>query len=191
MPKLRLLPPQFLLPSWPIQQCRQFRYVHSPKPKSTPPDPVPDNPPSTPSTPHLSLLEELFPEEAAKFKPSSQPLALMKKLDCDIPPLPLSPDLDDVLSAHAKARRKNSTNVPRRRDGRIGTLSAEARGRTETTAMVFRNASKSLCEDDFRRVVPKGKHIEGWKGQGDILKGWFYLHSIPTLRLITLSPIYS
>jgi len=37
--------------------------------------------------------------------------------------------------------------------------------------MVLRNASKSLSENDFRRVVPKGRHIEGWKGQGDIMKG--------------------
>lgn len=180
MPKLGLLPPQFLLPSWSIQQCRQLRFVPSsklkpkpqPKPQPTSPTPVRDSP----STPHLSLLEELFPEEAVKLKVRNHPPASTKNCDRDIPPLPLSSDLDDVTSAHAKGWRRNSRGPPRRRDGRIGTLSAEARGRTDVTVMVIHNASKSLCEDDFRRVVPKGKHIEGWKGQGDILKGLHYLY---------------
>ena len=176
MPKLRLLPPQFLIPAWPIQQCRQIRPLHSkpesqPRLKPTPPKPAGDSPRSTPSTPHLSLLEELFPEEAAKLRATSHSPAATKGPDRHAAPLPLSPDLDDVSSAYGRPHHKGSGGLPRRRDGRIGTLSEEARRRTETTVMVIRNASKSLCEDDFRRVVPKGKHIEGWKGQGDILKG--------------------
>jgi len=183
MLKLRLLPSQSILPAWLIQQCRNVRTIQSskatPKPKPPPPTSVRDSLPSIPSTPHLSLLEELFPEEATKVKTPSQSPNTTTKPDRDIPPLPLSPDLDDGSSAHAKTRRKNSTGLSRRRDGRIGTLSAEARDRTEMTVMVFRNGSKSLCEDDFRRVVPKGKHIEGWKGQGDILKGWCYVYLYP------------
>ncbi|TKA63660.1 hypothetical protein B0A49_10046, partial [Cryomyces minteri] len=41
----------------------------------------------------------------------------------------------------------------------------------DTTVLVLRNASKALTENDFRRVVPKGKYIEGWNlDQGDIEK---------------------
>lgn len=200
MPKLRLLPPQFLLPSWSIQQRRHVRItrysIRKPEPAaptpargsppsiattplptparvtprsepSTPPlkatkplpKPVRVSPRSKPSTPHLSLLEELFPVEAAKLKAPIHSPAATTRLGRDVPPLPLSLDLVDASSTHAKGHRRR----------RLPGLSADARG---TTVMLLRNASKSLCEDDFRRVVPKGKHIDGWKGQGDFLKGW-------------------
>ncbi len=45
-------------------------------------------------------------------------------------------------------------------------------GRNEpTTVLVLRGASPSLTEADFRRMIPKGKHIEEWAGEGSILKG--------------------
>lgn len=37
--------------------------------------------------------------------------------------------------------------------------------------LVLSRASKSLLETDFRRIAPRGHHIDDWKGPGDILKG--------------------
>jgi len=37
--------------------------------------------------------------------------------------------------------------------------------------LIIQRASKSLIESDFRRIAPKGQHIEDWKGPGDPLKG--------------------
>ncbi|KAE8836887.1 hypothetical protein HRS9122_07042 [Pyrenophora teres f. teres] len=40
----------------------------------------------------------------------------------------------------------------------------------QITALQLTNCSTMLTEADFRRVVPKGKHIEGWRRDGDFLK---------------------
>jgi hypothetical protein len=37
--------------------------------------------------------------------------------------------------------------------------------------LFLRHAPKTLTEDDFRRIIPKGRHIPSWKLKGDILKG--------------------
>ena len=194
MPRLRLLPPQFLLPAWNVQQWRQIRRSHSWKtrppapdnpssPPSPPSSPSPPSPPSPPSSPHLSLLEELFPEEAQNLRAfHDQKTTQTERL---IPPLPLSPDPDDVSILGSK--RSGSTRLHKvRKNGRIGNLPADAQQRKEMTVMVLRYASKSLCEDDFRRIVPKGKHIEGWKGQGDILKGTVLFSTRHMLSFIRL-----
>ncbi|MCJ1261358.1 hypothetical protein MMC22_001222 [Lobaria immixta] len=49
--------------------------------------------------------------------------------------------------------------------------------------LVIRRASKSLVESDFRRIAPKGQHIDDWKGPGDILK------VIPARDLSTLQQL--
>jgi hypothetical protein len=50
------------------------------------------------------------------------------------------------------------------------------------SVLLLRNATKNLIEEDFRRLVPQGRHIEGWKVQeGDILK------VIPQRDLTTLA----
>lgn len=47
------------------------------------------------------------------------------------------------------------------------------------SVLVIRRASRSLIESDFRRVAPKGRHIDDWKGLGDILRGILQPHSPP------------
>ncbi|KAI9848581.1 MAG: hypothetical protein M1837_007250 [Sclerophora amabilis] len=42
--------------------------------------------------------------------------------------------------------------------------------RKELTVVILQNASKWLNESDFRRLVPRGKHIEDWRHEGDILQ---------------------
>lgn len=37
--------------------------------------------------------------------------------------------------------------------------------------LVLRDASISLTESDFRRLVPRGKYIKEWKGAGNIERG--------------------
>jgi hypothetical protein len=42
---------------------------------------------------------------------------------------------------------------------------------TGISVLVLRNASKNLVEEDFRRLIPQGSHLEGWTlEQGDIVK---------------------
>ena len=48
--------------------------------------------------------------------------------------------------------------------------------------LVLSRASSSLLNDDFRRIAPRGHHIDDWKGPGDILKG--ELHMIITQRIV-------
>ena len=48
--------------------------------------------------------------------------------------------------------------------------SSNAFQREKTAVLVLQAASKSLTEEDFRCLVPKGKHIEGWTGPGNIQK---------------------
>jgi len=41
----------------------------------------------------------------------------------------------------------------------------------EPTVMVLNNVSEALTQEDFHLLLPKGKHIEGWRGQAGLLKG--------------------
>lgn len=41
----------------------------------------------------------------------------------------------------------------------------------DSTVLVLRRAANNLCEEDFRRVAPGGKYIEGWGSAGSLLKG--------------------
>ncbi|KAI9787999.1 MAG: hypothetical protein M1816_007303 [Peltula sp. TS41687] len=40
----------------------------------------------------------------------------------------------------------------------------------EVALLALYNASTSLTESDFRRIVPRGKHIREWRGEGEILE---------------------
>ncbi|KAI9873839.1 MAG: hypothetical protein M1830_010545 [Pleopsidium flavum] len=170
MPQLQLRTPQFHLPARTAPQWRQTLRLHS---KTTIPttQPNPRSPSPSPqrtSAPQLSLLEELFPETSKPPSPTSTPPSRNRHSPDDpIPPLPLSPDLSDTTSFPLP--QPSQHGIPRRRSGRIGN-SAEALQRKETTILILRNASRALDESDFKRIVPRGKHIEGWVGRGDFVK---------------------
>jgi len=109
----------------------------------------------------LSLFEELFPEEVKKH------LSLGHKAgntEQRIPRLPL-PDLDEVDDEDGYTLGQG------RPIGHTESASRAAFRQWNLAVLIIQRASKSLIESDFRRIAPKGQHIEDWKGPGDPLKG--------------------
>lgn len=112
---------------------------------------------SFPHNTKLSLLEELFPEEfdnhynnKANSEHEVPYLSLLERKHEDPPQ-----DVDSLVQVDEKSREafKNAYH------------------QWNLTLLVARRVSKSLDEEDFRRNVPKGRHVEDWKGPGDFLKG--------------------
>ncbi|CAD0085230.1 unnamed protein product [Aureobasidium vineae] len=121
-------------------------------------------------------MEELFPEEA-----QPKPQTSTRPKERDIPRLDVRASLP-----RAKPQRPEQSNLVRRMNKTKDnwwnrTTEAVApeptpaqdrqkRPRVEAVLML-RNASKTLVEDDFTRLVPQGLHIEGWAlDQADIIK---------------------
>ena len=123
-----------------------------------------------PPAPDLSLLEELFPEEVQK-KRSRSPT----KGQQHIPRLPLSTLTEETLEGQ---------NVVRGGKHLEALVERDSLRQWNISVLVIRRASRSLIESDFRRVAPKGQHIDDWKGFGDILRG------IPTLPPPKLFPFF-
>lgn len=125
-----------------------------------------------PTTP--SLAEQLFPEETKRYAEAQRKLREVPRLPLDklevpkpIHPLKPPPKPDGPMRSWAAQRLEN-------------TMRAAGPG---TSILVLRNATPNLTEEDFRRLVPQGKHIEGWTlEQGDIIK------VIPGRNLQDLSP---
>ena len=119
----------------------------------------------------LSLFEQLFPEDAIKRPGSSQSdLARLPPPDLEI--WQVYPDdvrVQDQLQSKFKARG----------------ASLDAFREEETTILVLSRASPALSEADFRLVVPKGEHIEDWRGPGELLKGYLVPTTEHIIRVIT------
>lgn len=119
-----------------------------------------------------SLLEQLFPEEASQRNVETQPTALRQ-----IPRLPL--DTAEPLQPVTRSNKDEEYISARARRLREA---MEAEG-PQTSVLVMRNVSKNLVDDDFRRIIPKGKHVEGWTlEQGDIIKGRTHVEETLTWR---------
>lgn len=109
-----------------------------------------------------SLLEELFPEEVQKdgvqdpnFLEDTQTM----------PRLPL-PEVDDVSEGYS-----HESDRERVQPYRVTKIAAANAFRRQQVAVLSLDmGSKSLIESDFRRIAPKGQHIDDWTGPGDILK---------------------
>lgn len=110
-----------------------------------------------PPSPDLSLLEELFPEEVQKKRNRLSAKELQH-----IPRLPLSTLTDET---------HESPNVVRGGKHLEAFVERDSLRQWNISVLVIRRASRSLIESDFRRVAPKGQHIDDWKGPGDILRG--------------------
>ena len=112
--------------------------------------------------PNLTLLEELFPEEISK-------LAALSISDADeepVPRLPL-PEFDDDDESYDDA-----SNLRISDEAWMPAVAAKnVRQEWNLAALVVHRASKSLNENDFRRIIPRGTHIDEWRGPGDFLKG--------------------
>lgn len=113
--------------------------------------------------PKMSLFEELFPDEA-KGPIAEEPSAERKMRE--LPELALSEiegNDDDFEDGYVKPRQS--------RHGTTETASRDAIKHWNPAILVLEVASPSLTESDFRRIAPKGEHISGWVGPGDIFIG--------------------
>ncbi|MCJ1348343.1 hypothetical protein MMC31_006574, partial [Peltigera leucophlebia] len=155
MPILRLLPPSILSPACHSRLVPPIlRRLHNGG------GGVP------PSAPDLSLLEELFPEEVQKKRCRSPTEGQQH-----IPRLPLSTLTEENPEGH---------NVVRGGKHLEALVERDSSRQWNISVLVIRRASRSLIESDFRRIAPKGQHIDDWKGLGDILR------VIPAREITTL-----
>lgn len=109
-----------------------------------------------------SLFDELFPEDKDKSQPNSNRL---HDEELHVPRLPLS-DIDHLDPYPASSGRLRGPSKKRAEGAAQG-----APKRWDPAILVLDRASKSLVDADFRRIAPKGRHIDEWTGPGDILKG--------------------
>lgn len=130
-----------------------------------PPSKQPDPKSTSPRTP--SLLEELFPEEARK---ESQTATRPKERD--IPRLPKPAPGPPVRRARqARPLTDNWWSKAVKPAGTVSAPSVGHDGQQVAGVLMLRNASKTLVEDDFTRLIPQGLHIEGWPlDRADIVK---------------------
>ncbi|KAK6003673.1 hypothetical protein QM012_009444 [Aureobasidium pullulans] len=121
-----------------------------------------------------SLLEELFPEEA---QPEHQTSTRPKERN--IPRLDVRASLPKPNFPHQEqrehAKRVNKDNWWNRKtepaESEPDTALDRRRRQRVEGVLMLRNASKTLVEDDFTRLIPQGLHIEGWTlDQADIVK---------------------
>ena len=104
--------------------------------------------------PGKSLLEALFPEEAAK-----QNLEVDSgKPKRSIPRLPIEPIRPLVTEYDSSTDKKESSSSRESRSP----YNYNLENREEVVLRIY-GTSKYLSEGDFRRVSPGGKHIEGWQ----------------------------
>jgi hypothetical protein len=123
-----------------------------------------------------SLVEQLFPEETKRYDEAKA------KRQREIPRLPLEmPEggqtrTDRVERIAPRSEYESRTAMLKRRE-----MEFQTKAGSQTSVLVLQNASKNLTEEDFRRLIPKGEHLDGWRmEQGDIL------NVIPGRNLATL-----
>lgn len=129
-----------------------------------------------------SLLEELFPEDVQRD--GNRDPRLHDDVQ-NVPRLPL-PEVDDALGGIG-----HESDSERAQPKRVAKAAATKVFRHQQIAVLWLDtASKSLIESDFRRIAPKGQHIDDWTGPGDILKSGLrkekYLH-----KMLVTNPNYS
>lgn len=111
-----------------------------------------------------SLYEQLFPDQHV--------VEVKKQRESEIPRLPIRPD-EPRASPFPSQRIRNANKA--RDAGRSRSalqLQQDMEDEpTRTSVLVLRNASKNLVEEDFKRIIPQGKHLPGWNlDQGDIIR---------------------
>ncbi|KAF2487542.1 hypothetical protein BDY17DRAFT_320078 [Neohortaea acidophila] len=128
------------------------------------------------------LFERLFPDQKAETHGAG---LKAPDLHADLPPLPLPKFALAPAARKARKRFKEYEETGMAR-GALRMRDDMANQLAETSVLVLNNASPNLVEDDFRRLIPQGRHIEGWTlEQGDILR------IIPGRDLATLAPLDS
>ena len=119
-------------------------------------------PSQPPPSRNLSLLEELFPEDVQRDGGRD---SRFHNRTVDVPRLAL-PEVDDQSE-----RFEHDPDCERVQPKKVSeTAAANAFRQQQLAVLSLGTASKSLIESDFRRIAPKGQHIDNWTGPGDILK---------------------
>jgi hypothetical protein len=132
---------------------------------SSHPRPPPSHPPPSQSAPQASptsdevsdqsLLDELFPEASSLAPPDlSGERPSPPKLD-----LP-APDTNANIRLY---------DMDTRTDREKAIDAFRARGE-QTTVLQLSHCSTALTEPDFRRLVPRGKHLDTWSSTGEFYK---------------------
>jgi hypothetical protein len=101
-----------------------------------------------------SLYEQLFPEEASQASQAHGNGDAIPRL---LLPRGAEPTLTQVTG--------NLTS----KSEQLARLYDEQRER-QKSVLTLRNASKTLSEDDFRRAMPRGKHLQEWTAKGEFEK---------------------
>lgn len=142
-------------------QSKSPKSLKSSKSSKSSSHPQPSRPaPRAPSTAsdHLSeqsLLDELFPEANSQLQP-------------DLPDKrPSPPKLD--LPAPSTDSRIRLAPYDARTDREKAIDAFRTRGE-QTTILQLSNCSTALTESDFRRLIPRGLHIDTWSRDGDFYK---------------------
>jgi hypothetical protein len=111
--------------------------------------------PASTSQASSSLLEELFPEASSNVQPAvPEKRASYPKLD--LPTSDTNPRIRLTLSDARSEREK--------------AIEAFQKSGEETTVLQLSNCSTALTEADFRRLIPRGLHIESWTREGEFYK---------------------
>lgn len=124
-----------------------------------------------------SLMEQLFPEEHKRDEEAQT------KKEREVPRLPLETPIRRRSfrarpSADDEAAEKGT---PPNAFRSMKAMEMQAKADSQTSVLVLLNASKNLTREDFTRLIPTGKHVEGWRlDEGDIL------NVIPGRNLATL-----
>lgn len=103
----------------------------------------------------ISILEELFGEELRR-QPES------REQRREVPKGPVG-YLDD---SHQRQRARSEGTF----SDKVGLRRPHISLNKDTTVLILRKASKHLTEQDFRRLIPGGRHIEGWTGLGELMR---------------------
>ncbi|RMZ71724.1 hypothetical protein GMOD_00006868 [Pyrenophora seminiperda CCB06] len=113
------------------------------------------SPKQTKSTGELteqSLLDELFPEANTT------------------PPPAYKEERDHPKVEPPTARIIHTPSVDRAPTFKEKVIESFQKQGEQVAVLQLTNCSTQLTETDFRRVIPKGKHIEGWRRDGDFYK---------------------
>lgn len=112
----------------------------------------------------ISILEELFPKELSRKSQASKPLRHVPKAPLDLP----------AEEAVELAKAEDTNSIPKE-DALFPDEEVNQRTRASTrlndqlTVLILRKASKHLTQDDFQRLMPGGRHIEGWSNRGRLI----------------------
>lgn len=123
--------------------------------QSPPSQSAPQPSPASDELSEQSLLDELFPEASSLVPPNlSDKRRSPPKLD--LPATDTNPHIR-LYNSDTRTEREKAIDAFR------------ARGE-QTAVLQLSNCSTALTESDFRRLIPRGKHIDTWSSAGEFYK---------------------